>query len=97
MVTVGGVVFWNFHCHDDVNENKKSLLKLKKKIEKQKKFSGDMVDSYLATKIGINSLDGFWENAFYGRTDDWRPRHGIKLFRHSQAELLKTHSGIAKK
>ncbi len=27
-----------------------------------------MVDSYLCTKIGVISLDGFWENAFYGRT-----------------------------
>ncbi len=48
-----------------------------------------MVDSYLSTKFGINLLDGFWENAFYGRrttddgrttdgrTDDGRPRHGI--------------------
>ncbi len=36
-----------------------------------------MADSYLSTKFGINSLDGVWENAFYGRTDDGRPRHGI--------------------
>ncbi len=48
-----------------------------------------MVDSYLSTKFGINLLDGFWENAFYGRTDGrtmdddgrrtdhGRPRHGI--------------------
>ncbi len=36
-----------------------------------------MVDSYLSTKFGINLLDRFWENAFYGRTDDQRPRHGI--------------------
>ncbi len=41
-----------------------------------------MVDSYLSTKFGINLLDGFWENAFYGRmdgrtTDNGRPRHGI--------------------
>ncbi len=41
-----------------------------------------MVDSYLSTNFGINLLDGFWENAFYGRTDDGRtddgrPRHGI--------------------
>ncbi len=36
-----------------------------------------MVDSYLSTKFGINLLDSFWENAFYGRMDDGRPRHGI--------------------
>ena len=38
-----------------------------------------MVDSYLSTKIGVNSLDGFSENVFYGWTDDGRPdfRHGI--------------------
>ncbi len=40
-----------------------------------------MVDSYLSTKFGIDLLDGFWENAFYGRTDGrtdaGRPRHGI--------------------
>ncbi len=38
-----------------------------------------MVDSYLSTKFGINVLDGFWENAFYGRRtpDDGRPRQGI--------------------
>ena len=29
-----------------------------------------MVDSYLSTKFGISSLDGFWGNAFYGRTTD---------------------------
>ncbi len=29
-----------------------------------------MADSYFSTKFGINSLDGFWGNAFYGwRTD----------------------------
>ncbi len=28
-----------------------------------------MVRSYLSTKFGVNSLDGFWENAFYWRTD----------------------------
>ncbi len=45
-----------------------------------------MVDSYLSTKFGINFLDRFWKNAFYGRTDDGRmdgrtddgrARHGI--------------------
>ena len=35
-----------------------------------------MVDSYLSTKIGVNSLNGFWENAFYGQMDG-RRRHGI--------------------
>ncbi len=31
------------------------------------------MDGYLSTKFGINLLDGFWENAFYGRrTDDGR-------------------------
>ncbi len=43
-----------------------------------------MVDSHLSTKFGINSLDGFWENMFYGRntdgrmTDDGRLHHGIR-------------------
>ncbi len=36
-----------------------------------------MVDSYLLTKLGIDSVKGFWENAFYGWTDDGRPPHGI--------------------
>ena len=27
------------------------------------------MDSHLSTKTGSNSLNGFWENAFYGRTD----------------------------
>ncbi len=42
-----------------------------------------MADTYLSTNIGVNSLDGFWENVFYGRTDgrtdndDGRLRHGI--------------------
>ncbi len=31
-----------------------------------------MVDGYLSTKFGIDSLDGFWENAFYGRWTDGR-------------------------
>ena len=44
-----------------------------------------MVDSYLSTKFGINLFDGFWENAFYGRTpDDGRLRHGI-----SSADFVK--------
>ncbi len=45
---------------------KKKIVKIQKsKILKTK--SGDMVDSNL--KFGINLRDGFWENAFYGRTD----------------------------
>ena len=44
-------------------------------------MSGAIVDSYmyLSTKIGIDSLDVFLENAFYGRTDanDRDLRHGI--------------------
>ncbi len=37
-----------------------------------------MVESYFSTKFGINLLDGFWENGFYGRTmDNGRLRHGI--------------------
>ncbi len=49
---------------------KKSSLKFKNsKFEKRKKkSSGDVVDSCLSTKFGINSFDGFWENALYGRT-----------------------------
>ncbi len=35
-----------------------------------------MVKRYLSTKFGINLLDGFLENGFYGWTDG-RPRHGI--------------------
>ncbi len=60
------------------------LTKTKKKIVNNKKSkifkngkNRDVVDSYLSTKFGINSLDGFWENAVYERmTDDGRPRHG---------------------
>ncbi len=57
-----------------------------------------MVDSYLSTKFGINLLDGFWENVFYGRTDgrrtdDGRPRHGISSA-DSQAELKKAGKPI---
>ncbi len=46
-----------------------------------KKLSGNTVDSYLSTKIGVNSLDGFWENAFYGRTTDARATalSGLKI------------------
>ena len=38
-----------------------------------------MVKRCLSTKFGINLLDGFWENGFYGRPDgrtmdDGRPR-----------------------
>ena len=39
-----------------------------------------MVKGYLSTKFGVNLLDGFWENEFYGctmydgRTDDGRLR-----------------------
>ncbi len=44
-------------------------------FEKQKNWSGDMVKRYLSTKFGINLLDRFGENGFYGRTtDDGRPR-----------------------
>ena len=37
-----------------------------------------MVTTYPSAKFGINLLDGFLENAFYGRTDGGRLRHGIK-------------------
>ncbi len=33
-----------------------------------------MVNRYLSTKFGINLHDMFWENGFYGRTDDGRLR-----------------------
>ncbi len=38
-----------------------------------------MVKRCLSTKFGINLLNSFWENGFYGRTggqttDDGRPR-----------------------
>ncbi len=35
-----------------------------------------MVKRYLSTKFGINLLEGFWENGFYGRTDNWRTDDG---------------------
>ncbi len=38
------------------------------------------MDRYLSTKFGVNLFDGFWENAFYGRTtDDGCLRHGISF------------------
>ncbi len=33
-----------------------------------------MVDNYLSTKIGITLIDGFWENALYGRQQMPAPR-----------------------
>ena len=35
-----------------------------------------MVDSYLSTKFGVNLLNGFSENAFYGR---WTDAHAMAL------------------
>ncbi len=35
-----------------------------------------MVKRYLSTKFGIDLLDGFWENEFYGRTTDGRTDDG---------------------
>ncbi len=51
-----------------------------------------MVDSYLSTNFGINLLDGFWENAFYGRTDDGRTTDA-----RATALALLTQSSRAKK
>ena len=47
-----------------VNEKEKKIVKIKKKLWKTKKRSGDMVARYSFPKFGINSLDGFWENGF---------------------------------
>ncbi len=33
-----------------------------------------MVNRYLSTKFGVISLHAFWENGFYNRADDERPR-----------------------
>ena len=44
-------------------------------------WSGDMVDSCLFTKFGVNSHDSLWENSFYGRRQI--PHHCWS----SQAEL----------
>ncbi len=61
-----------------------------------------MVDSYLSAKFDINSLDGFWENAFYGRrtttmTDNRRPRHGNTCSSaDSQAELKNNNNNKKK-
>ncbi len=33
-----------------------------------------MVKRYLSTKFDINLFDSFWQNGFYGQTDDARPR-----------------------
>ncbi len=40
-----------------------------------------MVKRYLSTKFGINLLDAFWENGFYGRTDG-RRTDGRKMDAH---------------
>ncbi len=48
-----------------------------------------MVDSYLFTKFDANSLDGFWENAFCGHTDNGRPRHSISSADTVKANQLK--------
>ncbi len=59
-----------------------------------------MVDSYLSTKFGINLLDGFWENAFYGRTDgrtdDGRRTDGRTTDARATALALLTQSSRAK-
>ena len=47
-----------------------------------------MVDSNLCTKFGVYSLDGFGENAFYGRRTNGRLRHGISSADTRQAELI---------
>ena len=57
-------------------EKKKSSKFKNSKFWNTEKWSGDVEDSNVSTKSGVNSLDGFWENAFYGRTDG-RPRHRI--------------------
>ncbi len=47
-------------------------------IKTEKKISGDMVDSYLSIKyLALIHFEGFWEKAFYGRTDGrtTEPRH----------------------
>ena len=49
----------------------KTNLKNAKKMKNKQKWSGDMVKRYISTKFGINLLDGFWGNGFYGRTNGW--------------------------
>ena len=71
------------------NMKKKTIVKIHTKIqnfEKRNEWSGDMVNSYLLTKLGIDSVNGFWENAFYGLTDA-----------HTTALALLTQSSRAKK
>ncbi len=59
-----------FPMWSHVNENeKKNREKSKMQNFEKKKWSGDMVNKYLSTKFGINLLDRFRENGFYGRTD----------------------------
>ena len=60
------------------NEKEISSLKFKNpKFWKAEKIVWRYGDSYLSTKFGVNLIDCFWENVFYGRTDDGRLRHGI--------------------
>ncbi len=52
-----------------------------------------MVDSYLSTKFGMNSLDGFSENVFYGRMDRQLTGAALAMLRtgaENQAELNNT-------
>ncbi len=44
------------------NMKKKTIVKIHTKIqnfEKRNEWSGDMVNSYLLTKLGIDSVNGF--------------------------------------
>ncbi len=56
-----------------------------------------MVKRYLSTKFGINLLDRFGENGFYGRmTDDGRPRDdSSSAVQEHKSELIKTYASLA--
>ncbi len=58
-----------------VNENEKKKSNIAKFWKTENKWSRDMLKRYISTKFGINLLDRFWENGFYGRRMDrrWTP------------------------
>ncbi len=62
-------LYWLKNYSDE--SEKDVFVKIQRSIILKRKI-GDTVDIYLCAKFVSNSLDGFWEKAFYGRIDGER-------------------------
>ena len=72
IITVEGVAFWNFHPIGAHVKRKKSFNFKTPNFLKRKQGLEVWWIATFPQKYGINLLDGFWENVFYGPTTGGR-------------------------